>query len=186
MIRPRDVSSDGHAGPLNSAAFSPDGTRVVTTSEDRTACIWDAVSGRKVASLRGHYGSVRSATFSPNGTRVVTASSDGTARVWDGATGCEIASLKEHYKTVISAAFDRDGTRVVTASHDWTARVWNVSSIPPGNILQVACAYVRVHEDPIRLDNVTGYPLTFDRPICVTDPPPPDLAGAPEQTSAGR
>ena len=31
--------------------------------------------------------------------------------------------------------------------------------------------------DPVSLEGVTDYPLTFDRPICVTDPPPPDTLG---------
>jgi WD40 repeat protein len=79
-----------------------------------------------------------------------------------------------HDDAVNSAAFSGDGTRIVTASDDETARVWDVSAIPKGNILQVACALLRLHEDPVSLDGVTEYPLTFDRPICVTDPPPPD------------
>ena len=57
--------------------------------------------------------------------------------------------------TVVSAAFSPDGKRVVTASWDNTARVWDVSAIPPGNILQVACAYLRMHEDPVSLVGVT-------------------------------
>ncbi len=118
-----------------------------------------------------------SAAFSGDGTRVVTASFDKTARVWDAATGRELAALKGHEGPVSSAAFSGDGTRVVTASADKTARVWDVSGIPKGNILQVACAYLRMHEDPVSLEGVTDYPLTFDRPICVVDPPPPDSLG---------
>ena len=33
-------------GPLASAAFSPDGTRIVTTSQDGTVRIWNAASGQ--------------------------------------------------------------------------------------------------------------------------------------------
>jgi WD40 repeat protein len=85
-----------------------------------------------------------------------------------------------------SAAFSPDGQRVVTASSDNTARIWDVSTIPKGNILQVACAYLRMHEDPVTLDGVTEYPLTFDRPICVTDPPPPDLLAMSSEPDGGK
>jgi WD40 repeat protein len=66
-----------------SAAFSPDGSRVVTASSDKTARIWDAASAKEIAVLRGHDSWVWSAAFSPDGSRIVTASSDKTARIWD-------------------------------------------------------------------------------------------------------
>ena len=44
----------GHEGGVNSAAFSPDGTRVVTASDDRTARVWDAATGAELAVLKGH------------------------------------------------------------------------------------------------------------------------------------
>ena len=37
-----------------SAAFSPDGSRIVTASEDKTARIWDAATAKEIAVLRGH------------------------------------------------------------------------------------------------------------------------------------
>ena len=72
--------------------------------------------------------------------------------------------------------------RVVTASADKTARVWDVSTIPKGNILQVACKLLNGN---FSLEDVTDYPLTFDRPICATDPPPPDLAAGATTPSSG-
>ena len=59
---------------MTSAQFSPDGTRIVTASGDKTARVWDAATGKALATLAGHEGSVSSAQFSPDGTRIVTAS----------------------------------------------------------------------------------------------------------------
>jgi WD40 repeat protein len=78
---------EGHGGQVNSAAFSPDGARVVTASADNTARIWNTTTtGAFLAELKGHGGEVGSAAFSPDGARVVTASQDGVARVWDIST----------------------------------------------------------------------------------------------------
>src|SRR5271165_302526 len=109
------------------AAFSPDGSRVVSASSNWTARVWDAATGNAIAVLSGHKGqvhSVHSATFSRDGSRIVTASSDKTARVWEAATGKAIAVLSGHEDAVNSAAFSPDGSRIVTASTDKTARVW--------------------------------------------------------------
>src|SRR5947208_4715 len=80
----------------SSALYSPDGTRIVTASSDRTARLWDATSGAEIAVLRGHEGYVWSAAFSPDRTRIVTASEDKTARLWDAASGAEVAVLRGH------------------------------------------------------------------------------------------
>ena len=55
-----------------SAAFSPDESRIVTASGDKTARIWDAASAKEIAVLRGHTYYVTSAAFSPDGSRVIT------------------------------------------------------------------------------------------------------------------
>jgi WD40 repeat protein len=64
----------------HSAQPGPDGKRIVTASDDKTARVWDAATGEEVAVLRGHEGGVRSAAFGPDGKRIVTASDDNTAR----------------------------------------------------------------------------------------------------------
>jgi WD40 repeat protein len=113
---------------LSSAAFSLDGTRIVTASRDKTARIWDAATGAELLVLRGHTVWVHSAAFSPDGTRVVTSSLDKTARVWDAITGKQIVVFDGHQENVYAAAFSPDGRRVVTASMDHTARIWDATS----------------------------------------------------------
>jgi WD40 repeat protein/TPR repeat protein len=118
----------GHDGFLISAAFSPDGRHIVTSSGDRTARIWDAATATQLALLSGHGGGVVTAAFSPDGRRIVTASVDHTARIWDATTGKPFAVLSGHGDHVYMAAFSPDGRRIVTASLDGTARIWDAAT----------------------------------------------------------
>ena len=117
----------GHDGVLWSARLAPDGKRIVTASEDKTARVWNAENGDQPAILRGHTEGVRVASFSPDGRQVITGSTDKTARLWNAETGQQSAVL-EHDGVVRSAAFSSDGRRVVTASDDKTARIWDVQT----------------------------------------------------------
>ena len=58
------------------ASFSPDGRRIVTASDDETARVWDAESGKPVGEPMRHEDGVIAASFSPDGRRIVTASGD--------------------------------------------------------------------------------------------------------------
>ncbi|HZF55699.1 MAG TPA: protein kinase [Polyangiaceae bacterium] len=71
----------GHRGLLTDIAVSPDGSRAVTASRDKTIRLWDLGSGEGRV-LGSHEDSVTSVAFSPDGERVVSASDDGTARLW--------------------------------------------------------------------------------------------------------
>jgi WD40 repeat protein len=115
----------GHGGIVRSAVYSPDGTRIVTASFDKTARIWDTRTGAVLAVLSGHGGIVYSAAYSPDGTRIVTASFDKTARIWDAHTGAQLAVLSGHGGIVEFAAYSPVGSRIVTASFDKTARIWD-------------------------------------------------------------
>ncbi|MCP3919718.1 MAG: hypothetical protein GY711_29645, partial [bacterium] len=70
---------------LRSAAFSPDGTHVVTSWNDGTARIWDADGVERAALVDDAV--IEAAAFSPDGRRVVTGSITGTMRVWNLSGG---------------------------------------------------------------------------------------------------
>jgi WD40 repeat protein len=77
------LTLNGHTAEVTAAAFSADGSRLVTGGGDRSARVWDAKTGAEVLTLKGHAGEVTAVSFSRDGARVLTGSRDGTAKVWD-------------------------------------------------------------------------------------------------------
>jgi WD40 repeat protein len=116
----------GHTTKVLGVAFSPDGTRLATTSRDRTARLWDVRTGAPLLVLRGHTDFVQGVAFSPDGTRLATTSWDGTARLWDARTGATLRTFPRSLGTVQGVAFSPDGTRLVTGHQDLKGRVWDV------------------------------------------------------------
>jgi WD40 repeat protein len=75
----------GHRDYVVSASWSADGRRIVTGGggRDKSVNLWDADSGRLLASFAGHQEDVEAVAFYPGGTRLISASEDRTIKVWD-------------------------------------------------------------------------------------------------------
>ncbi|KAF8694677.1 hypothetical protein AX14_001956 [Amanita brunnescens Koide BX004] len=119
---------NGHTGVVTSVAFSSDGTRIVSGSNDQSVRVWDALMGEELNSLHGHTGRVKSVAFSTDGTRIVSGSIDESVRVWDAWTGEELMALNGHTNYVQSVAISSDGTRIISGSDDNSVRVWDAST----------------------------------------------------------
>ncbi|CCA72922.1 related to WD40-repeat protein (notchless protein) [Serendipita indica DSM 11827] len=123
----------GHQGSVTAVSFSPDGTRIVSGSLDRTIRQWDAETGQPLGEpLQGHEYSVNAVAFSPDGTRIVSGSSDSTIRQWDAETGQPSGEpLQGHEYSVNAVAFSPDGTRIISGSWDSTIRQWDAETGQP-------------------------------------------------------
>ncbi|MDI1481222.1 protein kinase [Polyangium sp. y55x31] len=112
-----------HPAIVMSAAYSPDGKRIATASEDGMVRVWSA-DGRGEPLLLRAPETVQSVAWSPDGRRIAGASWDKTVRIWNADGSGRPMILSGHEDAVRSVAFSPDGTRLVSASRDRTARIW--------------------------------------------------------------
>jgi hypothetical protein len=78
----------GHEAATRVVAYSPDGSTIVSGSDDGTLRLWDATDGTPLGEpLTGHDGGVNSVAYSPDGSAIVSGSDDGTLRLWDAMDG---------------------------------------------------------------------------------------------------
>jgi len=79
---------EAHTSTIRSIAWSPDRKRIATGSEDRSAKIWDAATGRELLTLEGYNNMVTAVVWSPDGRRL--ASTDSVSmRIWDATDAYE-------------------------------------------------------------------------------------------------
>jgi WD40 repeat protein len=80
-------------------ALSRDGRLVASSGLDGTARLWEAGSGRPLATLRGHSGEVYSVALDGAGRLVASGGDDGTARLWEAGSGalrCALRSVRRY------------------------------------------------------------------------------------------
>jgi WD40 repeat protein len=139
LIEQGDWTHPHHASPLHFAAWSPDGTRVVTEGINGATTVWDAITGRALFNLTGY-----APSWSPDGKRMVTAGGyyqavvaasfqsaftegNAVAQVFDANTGVELFSLSGPTNPVLDVAWSRDGSRIA-ASDCHSIWFWNANS----------------------------------------------------------
>ena len=86
----------GHRGPVNSVAWSPDGKWLASGSDDATVQTWEADTGKLVRELQGHRGPVNSVAWSPDGKWLASGSDDATVQTWTSFERTQVCSEYTH------------------------------------------------------------------------------------------
>ena len=118
-----------NTGGFLTAAFSPDGTKIVTGSQDKTACVWDAQSGKKLLTMQCTDW-VYTARFSPDGKKIVTGCNyeETFIRVWNAESGEELHKLEGQIRNYTVNPFSPDGKIATVGSVGNGVRIWDTES----------------------------------------------------------
>ena len=112
-------------------AFSANGNRLASASEDGTFCLRDARTGKEVSRFKGSPLSPRAGyqviALAPDG-RLVAQVSDRTIDVWDGGPGKKVHTLRGHQGEVRAITFSSDSSKLISASRDRSIQIWNLAT----------------------------------------------------------
>ncbi|CAD5943653.1 putative WD repeat-containing protein all2124 [Planktothrix rubescens] len=115
-----------HKGVINSISFSPDGKKIVTSSNDKTIKLW-ALDGTLIQEFKGHADRIFDAQLSPDGQIIASCSKDGEIKIWS-LDGQLIRTIKAHNQPVYDLDFSPDGKQIVSASGDRTLKLWDTET----------------------------------------------------------
>jgi WD40 repeat protein len=118
---------EGHTGPINALAVTPNGAQVITASSDKSVRVFDVASGKQVRELPGHTDAIRAVAISKDGQTIATAGSDKVARTWNAADG----KLKLAYPQAAalqSLAFTTDAKGLAIGLADGSTKVLDLTA----------------------------------------------------------
>lgn len=131
-----------HKSAINSVAYSPDGQRIVSGSEDSTIIFWNLHGENPNETghcyrLNNHKGPITSLDYAPNGQFFASASQDSTVNIWPLKTHTESLVIPNekpivyhcHTSPIRSVAISPDSSTFCTASNDKTVKIYDANHI---------------------------------------------------------
>ena len=124
----------GHTAPVIAVAFAPDGSTLVSVSQDGEIRIWDVAGEVTQESLTG-IGPLLDADVSLDVSAVALLGQDGAIEVWDLTTGQQVLALPPDGKERRVVALDATGSQLA-AGEDENAQTWDVETGQPLQTLE--------------------------------------------------
>ena len=138
------LKQQGHFDSMNSLVYSPDGQRIITTSDDGKIKVWDIESGFCIVTFTEHTSGVTACEFAKKGNVLFTSSLDGSIRAWDLIRYRNFRTFTAPERLSWSCmAVDPSGEVVVAGSLDsFDIHIWSVQT---GQLLDQLAG----HEGPV-------------------------------------
>ncbi len=160
------VNPQGHSAKIHNVLFSPDGSQVISISEDKTIRIWNAETGVMMKKFEsqigdGPEGMFYASAISPDGKLLAVAGykveseSENYIILIDLEKGIQVSTAVGHADVINSLSFNGSGKYLASGSADNTVKIWKVDAAPKLSVITtitvpspVSCiAFNKVTED---------------------------------------
>jgi WD40 repeat protein len=116
------------SGARSPAAFSSDGSTIVSAYMDHTLQLWDSKDASLMGNaLRGHQKPITAVAFSPTGDRLISASQDYTIRIWAPSGAGELLRLQA-YSDIWWISLSLDESGIICVSKDGAVQTLNANT----------------------------------------------------------
>jgi len=121
----------GHTDNVTCLAWTPDGSTLISGSQDHSIRTWNTATWQQIAILTEHTDTVIAIAISPNGRILASAagSEDKTVRLWNLENDHLVASPLQHPNAVYCLSFSTDGKLLATGCRDKNAYAWDMFAI---------------------------------------------------------
>jgi U3 small nucleolar RNA-associated protein 13 len=117
-----------HDKDINCVSISPNDRFIATSSQDKTAKLWDSNSLALLGVFRGHRRGIWSIRFSPVDQIVATCAADCTIRLWNLNDFSCLKTFEGHDSSVLRAEFLTQGMQLLSAGADGLLKLWNIKT----------------------------------------------------------
>jgi WD40 repeat protein len=147
------MSLTGASDVTNSVAWSPDGSRIASSSADHKIHIWNATNGQLLSTL--NIPNTIDVQWSPDGQQIATAgfdadSNNGWISIWDANAGIELSRFSENER-IYSVSWHPDGNQLVYVAS-------GTVKIVPAPQLQTPAPSATIQSEAQTLRDLLSYP----------------------------
>jgi len=118
----------GHTRWVSSVAYSPDGHKLATVSDDGTVRVWNPDSGLQEVVIDGHVGTIVALAFNPREPQIATGADAGCVNLWNSESGASEGILSSEGEILSQIEFRRDGRVLAAVNEDGSVDIWEIES----------------------------------------------------------